>query len=77
MASVSLKAASRSAPRCSSAANDCLDIGVALGSPVSLDYYDKAPFKFNGRIDQVTVRYKAFAKPAETAASTRVAAGDR
>ena len=61
-------------------ANDCLDIGVALGSPVSLDYYDKAPFKFNGRIDQVTVEYKPFAKPAEAAASSRastqVAAGD-
>ena len=40
-------------------ANDCLDIGIALGSPVSLDYYDKAPFKFNGRIDQFTVKYKA------------------
>jgi len=33
-------------------ANDCLDIGVALGSPVSLDYYDKAPFKFNGTIGE-------------------------
>ena len=30
-------------------ANDCLDIGVCLGSPVSLDYYDKAPFRFNGQ----------------------------
>ncbi len=38
-------------------ANDCLDIGIALGSPVSLDYYDKAPFKFNGTIEQVHVRY--------------------
>ena len=38
-------------------ANDCLDIGVALGSPVSLDYYDKAPFRFNGTIEQVHVRY--------------------
>lgn len=38
-------------------ANDCLDIGQALGSPVSLDYRDKAPFKFNGRIDQVHVKY--------------------
>ena len=38
-------------------ANDCLDIGIALGSPVSLDYYDKAPFKFNGKIDQVHVKY--------------------
>ena len=40
-------------------ANDCLDIGIALGSPVSLDYYDKAPFKFNGTIEQVHVRYTA------------------
>jgi hypothetical protein len=38
-------------------ANDCLDIGMALGSPVSLDYYDKAPFKFNGKIEQVHVKY--------------------
>ncbi len=38
-------------------ANDCLDIGQALGSPVSMDYRDKAPFKFNGTIDQVHVKY--------------------
>jgi arylsulfatase A-like enzyme len=38
-------------------ANDCLDIGTCLGSPVSLDYYDRAPFPFNGHIDKVTVRY--------------------
>jgi arylsulfatase A-like enzyme len=38
-------------------ANDCLDIGIALGSPVSLDYYDKVPFKFNGTIEQVHVAY--------------------
>ena len=38
-------------------ANDCLDIGMALGSPVSLDYYDKAPFKFNGTIEEVHVKY--------------------
>ena len=37
-------------------ANDCLDIGIALGSPVSPDYCDKAPFKFNGRIERVHVR---------------------
>jgi len=40
-------------------ANDCLDIGVALGSPVSLDYGEKAPFKFNGTIERVHVRYVA------------------
>ena len=38
-------------------ANDCLDIGVCLGSPVALDYYDKAPFRFNGRIERVRVAY--------------------
>lgn len=38
-------------------ANDCLDIGTCLGSPVALDYYDRAPFPFNGHIDKVTVRY--------------------
>ena len=38
-------------------ANDCLDIGTDLGSPVSLDYFDKAPFKFNGKIEQVHVKY--------------------
>jgi arylsulfatase A-like enzyme len=38
-------------------ANDCLDIGIALGSPVSLDYHKKAPFKFNGTIGKVNVRY--------------------
>jgi arylsulfatase len=38
-------------------ANDCLDIGQALGSPVSLDYREKVPFKFNGTIDRVHVKY--------------------
>ena len=38
-------------------ANDCLDIGVCHGGPVSLDYYDKAPFPFNGDIHNVNVRY--------------------
>ena len=38
-------------------ANDCFDIGVCLGSPVSLDYYDKAPFPFDGQIDRVRVAY--------------------
>jgi arylsulfatase len=43
-------------------ANDCLDIGIAHGSPVSLDYYDKVPFKFNGTIEQVRVEYMPIAK---------------
>ena len=38
-------------------ANDCLDFGVDLGSPVSVEYYDEAPFKFNGKIEQAQVKY--------------------
>ncbi len=38
-------------------ANDCLDIGIALGSPVSPEYFDEAPFKFNGKIDNMNVKY--------------------
>ena len=38
-------------------ANDCLDIGTCLGGPVSDDYYDRAPFPFNGRVDNVNIRY--------------------
>src|SRR5262249_8380230 len=36
-------------------ANDCLDIGTDLGSPVSVDYFDNAPFKFTGKIQNVHV----------------------
>jgi arylsulfatase A-like enzyme len=38
-------------------ANDCLDFGIDLGSPVGLEYYDQAPFKLNGRIEQAHVEY--------------------
>jgi hypothetical protein len=38
-------------------ANDCLDIGTDLGSPVALDYFDKAPFSFTGKIAEVRVKY--------------------
>ena len=38
-------------------ANDCLDFGQCLGGRVSLDYYDRAPFPFNGTIRHVNVRY--------------------
>jgi hypothetical protein len=38
-------------------ANDRLDIGIALGSPVSLYYYGSVSFKFNGIIEQVQVKY--------------------
>ena len=39
-------------------ASETLDVGVDLGSPVSLDYLDRAPFRFDGKIDSVTVDLK-------------------
>jgi arylsulfatase A-like enzyme len=38
-------------------ANDCLDFGSDLGSPVSTEYYDQAPFAFTGTIGTSRVEY--------------------
>jgi hypothetical protein len=38
-------------------ANDALDFGIDLGSPVGIEYYDQAPFKFNGKIAGAQVKY--------------------
>jgi len=39
-------------------ASETFDIGVDLGSPVALDYYQRAPFAFSGgHIHDVHVRY--------------------
>jgi len=38
-------------------ANDALDFGVDLGSPVGIEYFDRAPFKFGGEILQARVEY--------------------
>ena len=37
-------------------ASESFDVGCDLGSTVSTDYSDRRPFKFDGRIGQVTVR---------------------
>ena len=39
-------------------ASESFDVGIDLGSPVSLDYFDRRPFSFDGAIDQVTVQLK-------------------
>ena len=39
-------------------ASETFDVGVDLGSPVSLTYFDRAPFKFDGKIDKVVVELK-------------------
>jgi arylsulfatase A-like enzyme len=40
-------------------ASETFDVGVDLGSPVSLDYFDRAPFPFTGRIDAVAVQLES------------------
>ena len=37
--------------------NATFDIGSDLDSPVSLDYFDQAPFAFNGTIGTTTIKY--------------------
>ena len=39
-------------------ASETFDVGVDLGSPVSLDYFDRRPFAFDGKINSVTVDLK-------------------
>ena len=39
-------------------ASETLDVGVDLGSPVSLDYFDRRPFQFEGGIAGITVEMK-------------------
>ena len=38
-------------------ASETFDVGKDLGSPVALDYYDRAPFRFNGKIEKINIRY--------------------
>jgi arylsulfatase len=38
-------------------ASETFDVGMDLGSPVALDYYDKAPFEFSGKINRIHIRY--------------------
>ena len=39
-------------------ASETFDVGVDLGSPVALDYFDRAPFAFKGKIKKVLVELK-------------------
>jgi arylsulfatase len=38
-------------------ASETFDVGKDLGSPVALDYYERAPFEFKGRIAKIHIRY--------------------
>ncbi len=45
-------------------ASETFDVGMDLGSPVSLDYHDRAPFAFNGSIEKLHIRYLNDEEPA-------------
>jgi arylsulfatase len=36
---------------------ETFDVGADMQSPVSLDYFDKAPFAYNGKIGKTTIVY--------------------
>jgi arylsulfatase len=38
-------------------ASETFDVGADLGSPVALDYLDRAPFAFNGKINKIHIGY--------------------
>jgi hypothetical protein len=39
-------------------ASESFDVGTDLGSPVSRDYFERRPFRFNGRIGSLKVALK-------------------
>ena len=39
-------------------ASETFDVGTDLGSPVSIDYFDRRPFQFDGKITAVNIRLK-------------------
>ena len=39
-------------------ASETFDVGTDLGSPVSIDYFDRRPFRFDGKITAVNIRLK-------------------
>ena len=39
-------------------ASETFDVGIDLGSPVSLDYFERRPFRFDGTIAEVRVELK-------------------
>ena len=38
-------------------ASESFDVGMDNGSGVAMEYHDKVPFKFNGKINKITIKY--------------------
>jgi arylsulfatase len=39
-------------------ASESFDVGIDLGSPVSLDYFDRRPFRYSGKIEKMSVELR-------------------
>jgi arylsulfatase len=37
--------------------SETFDVGMDLGSGVAMDYHEKIPFKFNGKINKLNIKY--------------------
>ncbi len=37
--------------------NRLIDIGMNKNLPVSLDYFERTPFEFNGKIEKIDIEY--------------------
>lgn len=44
-------------------ASETFDVGIDLGSPVALDYFDRAPFAFNGVVQRIITSYPSAEEP--------------
>ncbi len=44
-------------------ASETFDVGMDLGSPVTLDYHERAPFAFNGEIHKIQIAYLGAEEP--------------
>ena len=38
-------------------ASETFDVGIDLGSPVAMDYLDRAPFQFSGKIEKIHISH--------------------
>ena len=38
-------------------ASESFDVGMDKGSGVAMEYHDKIPFKFNGKINKINIKY--------------------
>ena len=36
---------------------ETFDVGIDHGAPVAMDYLERAPFQFNGKIEKIHVKY--------------------